>query len=226
MKKILLLVVFTVMLLVNAEAQQKAQFGFRVGGTYSGYSGNDIRFFHPAYPGVKGANKWAAGAGFYVNSHVSDYFWIKTEFYFLNKGAQVKDSASGKTLRSNFYYIQCMPVMPTFHFKGFQLFAGPYVGFAITSNYQIDTAGSVKTVVNTEMTGYSYGSGGGTYDYNRLDIGMTGGFEYQFPFGLNLGIRRSWGITSVIATPSGGTKVNQFNQGWMFSLGYSIGGSK
>jgi hypothetical protein len=216
MKKYILLLAMVISVCIAQAQTHKSKFGFRAGLSSSGYYGSDAKTYHPYYPNYGGTNKLAFTGGFYVNSMVSDFFWIKTEFYFSNKGMTVNfDSADvHKKLNFNAYYIECMPILPAIHFKGFQLFAGPSVGFAVSSNYKVYNAGSnkVETKVDTEMD-----------NYNRLDLGILAGFEYEAPFGLNVGIRKTTGLSSIIETPSGGTKKNWYNNVWMFTVGYTIG---
>src|SRR6478735_2466674 len=216
MKKHILLLALVISVCIAQAQTHKAKFGIRAGVSSSGYYGTDAKTYHPSYPGYTGKNKTAFTGGFYVNSMVSDFFWIKTEFYFSNKGMTINfDSADvSKKLNFNAYYIECMPILPAVHVKGFQLFGGPGIGFAVSSNYKVynATSNKVETKVDTEMDGY-----------NRLDIGILFGFEYEAPFGLNVGVRKNTGLTSIVDASGGGTKKNWYNDVWMFTLGYTIG---
>ncbi|MGN6647178.1 MAG: outer membrane beta-barrel protein [Cytophaga sp.] len=205
MKK--LFIVFGFLLLTGIVANaQKAHFGFRVGASNTTYYGSD-------FSSVKDAASiqpiWKPTAGFYVNSEVSDYFWIKTEFNYVNRGYTHKEA--GSTLKTNYYCIDVYPLTAAFHYKGAQIFAGPSVSLLVASQKDSLIAGQVKKINDNKLDGI-----------NRYDIGIMAGIEYEFNFGLNLGIRMVHGFTSLYE-PVNNVQTQWFNQGYMFTLGYSIG---
>jgi hypothetical protein len=207
MKKLSVLLMLFVVTAVSASAQ-KGYFGFRAGASASGYYGSD---FNEAKDSFAIASIWTPTAGFYVNSFVNDYFWIKTEFNYVNRG--YTQQSQGQTLKTNYYYIDAYPITPAFHFKGAQIFAGPSVSLLVAANKDTLVNGSVERISDNELKGF-----------NRYDIGMMAGFEYEFNFGLNLGVRVVRGFTSLYE-PNSATKVQTqwFNQNYLITIGYTIG---
>lgn len=202
MKKLLLASILVVAF--SAVHAQHAKFGIRLGASNTGYSGMD-------YDSDDELRKWSPMGGFYINSMVSDYFWIKTEFNFVNRGVAYMDD--GKKLRSNFYYVDAYPLCPAFHFEGAQLFAGPSISFLASSTSQyLDDQGRVRTEADTELEGF-----------NRLDIGFVAGIEYEFNFGLNLGFRYVKGFSSLFEPMSGVPRFEMFNNAMLITIGYTIG---
>jgi hypothetical protein len=203
-----LLVLIAVALIANTAMAQKAYFGFRVGAANPNYYGGD---FKDAKNSSSIKPIWTPTVGFYVNSVVNDYFWIKTEFNYVNRG--YTHEQLGQTLQTNYYCIDVYPVTPTFHFKGAQLFAGPSVSLIVASQKDSIIAGQVKKISDNKMDGL-----------NRYDLGIMAGFEYEFNFGLNLGVRMTHGFTSVYEKNSTTNVQTQwFNQTYLFTVGYSIG---
>ena len=142
---------------------------------------------------------------------MNDYFWIKTEFNYVNRG--YTQQSQGQTLKTNYYYIDAYPITPAFHVKGAQIFAGPSISLLVASNRDTLINGSVERVSDNELKGF-----------NRYDVGIMAGFEYEFNFGLNLGVRVVHGFTSLYE-PSPSTKVQTqwFNQNYLVTIGYTIG---
>jgi hypothetical protein len=203
-----LLVLIVISLAANTAMAQKAYFGFRAGAASPNYYGSD---FKDAKTSASIKPIWTPTVGFYVNSIVNDYFWIKTEFNYVNRG--YTHEQLGQTLRTNYYCIDVYPVTPTFHFKGAQLFVGPSVSLIVASQKDSIIAGQVKKISDNKMDGL-----------NRYDLGVMAGFEYEFNFGLNLGVRMTHGFTSVYEKNSTTNVQTQwFNQTYLLTVGYSIG---
>lgn len=119
----------------------------------------------------------------------------------------------GQTLRTNYYCIDIYPVTPTFHFKGLQLFAGPSISLIVASQKDSIISGQVKKISDNKMDGL-----------NRYDLGVMAGIEYEFNFGLNLGVRMTHGFTSVYQKNSTTNVQTQwFNQTYLLTIGYTIG---
>lgn len=197
-----------VALIANTAMAQKAYFGLRAGVASPSYYGSD---FKNAKSAANIKTILTPTVGFYVNSHVTDYFWIKTEFNYVNRG--YTHEQANQTLQTNYYCIDVYPITPTFHIKGAQLFAGPSVSLIVASKRDSIIGGQVKKISDNKMDGL-----------NRYDIGVMAGFEYEFNFGLNLGARVVNGFTSVYEKNSTTNVQTQwFNQTFLFTLGYSIG---
>lgn len=205
MKKLLL--VFAALIISSFSAMaQKGHLGFRVGASNTSYYGSD---FADAKNSESIQTIIKPTAGFYVNSEVSDYFWIKTEFNYVNRG--YTHIESGQKLHTNYYCIDLYPITPAFHYKGFQLFAGPSVSLLVASQKEEIVNGQVKKVNDNKLEGI-----------NRYDVGVMAGIEYEFNFGVNLGARYVHGFTSLYE-PVNNVQAQWFNQSFLFTVGYSIG---
>jgi len=195
-------------LIANTTMAQKSYFGLRLGVANPAYYGSD---FKAAQTTSSIKSILTPTVGFYVNSMVNDYFWIKTEFNYVNRG--YTHEQMGQTLQTNYYCVDVYPITPTFHFKGAQLFAGPSVSLIVASKRDSIIAGQVKKISDNKMDGL-----------NRYDVGIMAGFEYEFNFGLNFGVRIVNGFTSVYEKNSTTNVQTQwFNQTYLFTIGYSIG---
>ena len=203
-----LLVLIVVALVANTAMAQKSYFGLRLGVANPAYYGSDFKDAQ-ATSSIKSI--LTPTVGFYVNSMVNDYFWIKTEFNYVNRG--YTHEQMGQTLQTNYYCIDVYPVTPTFHFKGAQLFAGPSISLIVASQKDSIIAGQVKKISDNKMNGL-----------NRYDVGIMAGFEYEFNFGLNVGARIVNGFTSVYEkNATTNVQTQWFNQTYLFTVGYSIG---
>lgn len=57
-------------------------------------------------------------------------------------------------------------------------------------------------------------------DYNKFDIAPVLGLEYEFNFGLNIGLKGSWGLINIYKEPVNNEKILIHN--YQFFVGYSI----
>ena len=205
-KNLFVLIAFA--LIANTAMAQKSFFGLRLGVANPAYYGSD---FKDAQSASTIETIMTPTAGFYVNSHVNDYFWIKTEFNYVNRG--YTHQQLGQTLRTDYYCIDVYPITPTFHYKGIQIFAGPSISLIVASKKDSIMGGKVEKVYDNKMDGL-----------NRYDIGLMAGIEYEFNFGLNVGARIVNGFTSVYEKNSTTNVQTQwFNQTYLFTIGYTIG---
>lgn len=204
-KKILLVLVLIVPCVTMA---QQANYGIRVGVSESFYRGSDFQDTSTFY-----SNNIQPTAGLYVNYSVTDLFWIKSEFNFMNRSFDRKDGL-GNSLRENYYYIDIHPVTPTIKYKGFQVFAGPAVSLLLTSKKD-----SVNTNDNTIVT-YSDAN---LYAKNRYDLGFVCGVEYEYKNLVNIGVRYTHGFTSIFQTPQNADRnIHWYNHSFLFTVGYSF----
>lgn len=216
MKKVLLFIaVFSFTTLAFSQSKSKSKFGIRLGGAYTDYYGADYKKLRDTDSTIEG--KWSPSGGFYINTMVSDYFWVKTEFNFVNRGGRW--SENDKSLKQNLYYLDLYPATLAFHIKGAQLFAGPSVGILMAGNYQRLENGEVKTINYTQ-------DDMDNQNMNRLDFGLVAGVEYEFNFGLNAGVRYLRGFSSYLISESGTPRFDMFNKALVFSVGFTIGRGK
>lgn len=112
-----------------------------------------------------------------VNSHVGEWVILKHEFWFTNKGG-IREFTDGSSQSFNRAYIDLAPIQIGVNLKGFQAFAGPQAGLLLYRKDITYDSNGKEVVVEEDQEGWSI-----------LDYGFIAGTEYEFPFGLNLGVR-------------------------------------
>jgi hypothetical protein len=205
-------------------------FGLKAGYTHSNLYGNEIDYI---FADSKTTALPSFHAGIVVNSQIGKYFWLKHELLLNQRGAGVSlnDSINGNyTSTLKMLYVDLYPISPTFHYKGFQIYAGPYVTALTHASIQRkDINGKLfndKSIFGD--AGNSEGDGENKY-LQKFDFGLNAGIEYQFPFGLLIGIKYNHGFTDIFqyanSYTNGDTKVDNikiYNKALIFSLGYSF----
>jgi len=210
-----------------SQAQGETSLGIKVGFTSANVSGPDL-----SQLSTGGGTSPLTGfhVGLYVNSKVGKYFWIKSEVLTIQKGSIVQlNDNSGQPYKSKFksQYIDVYPISATFHYKGFQILAGPYVGMLLNSSIQYDSSGKLYT--NSSIFGYA----AALKSYRqKLDAGIVLGVEYEFKWGISIGGRYTKGFVplfenaaTLVTNPTGGPLPSQkiYNENISISLGYSFG---
>jgi len=244
MKSIFLLL-FSVCLISQAVAQQKAEmdttakyrnelfrkgrvsFGLKVGYTQSNLYGSDVELLsvNRTTSALNGFH-----AGLTANTMTGKFFWLKHDLTFQQNGSGIilNDSVNGDYNSSlKMFALHVMPVSPTFHFKGIQLYAGPYVSALLDASIERkDNLGNEiidKTIYgndreNTETNKY----------LQKYDFGFVAGIEYEFSFGLNIGVRYTKGFVPIFDNANVNTfqqdnpTIKIYNQVLNVSLGYSF----
>ena len=243
MKKIfLIIVIFSIFIEANAQIDTSAKFrdelfnsrrvsfGIKAGLSYSNIYGKDIDYIFASsrttlFPSFH--------LGIIVNSMMGKHFWLKHELLLIEKGAGVTltDSINGNySSKLRMMSINLFPISPTFHYKGLQIYAGPYLSALM--NAQIIR----KDQNGNEFTDHSiYGSGSSFEDkfkyLQKFDFGLNAGIEYQFPFGLLIGVKYMQGFVDVFQyansytfnANTSRTNIKIYNQSLLLSVGYSLG---
>lgn len=211
----------------------KVTFGVKAGYTQSNLYGSEIDYI---FADNKTTSLPSFQLGIVVNSQVGKYFWLKHELLLNQRGAGVSltDSVNGDyTSKLKMLYVDLFPISPTFHFKGFQIYAGPYVSLlADASIKRKDESGNYFN--DTSIFGDAGNNESKSKYLQKFDFGLNAGIEYQFPFGLLIGAKYTLGFTDIFQYSNsytlGDSKVDDikiYNRALMFSLGYSfIGKSK
>lgn len=212
---------------LGAQAQGDSRIGFKAGYTSATIFGKETTQLSPA---GSPASLLGFHVGVFVNSKISKHFWIKSEVLAIQKGSIIKRfDDSGQPYAANFksLYIDLYPISPTYHIKGFQLLAGPYVSVLLTSTIQQkDSNGSLQTTTN-------FGSGSQLNGRQKLDAGYVLGIEYESKWGISIGARYTHGLVelfedlSTIVQSQKGISFQQiYNQSISVSIGYSLGRHK
>ncbi|MEQ8580613.1 MAG: porin family protein [Marinoscillum sp.] len=126
--------------------------------------------------------------GLFHRSDLSENFAIQPEFLFTQKGSEIQYDGflggSGK-YRFNLNYLE-VPVLAVAKIGGFNIHAGPYLGFLVGANVKdIDDDGSLNDVESLDRD-----------DFNTFDYGISGGIGFDFPDGI-LGLRYNYGFVEI-----------------------------
>jgi hypothetical protein len=208
----------------------RVSFGIKAGFTSSTLYGSEISYIF-----ADSKTEYLPGfhVGIMVNSMAGKYFWMKHELLLVKKGAGVTltDSINGNySSKLQMLSLNLFPISPTFHYKGFQVYAGPYLGALI--NAQIKRKDANGNDYNDRSI---FGSGLQFEDkyprskyLQKIDFGINAGIEYQFPFGLFIGAKYMQGFVEVFQYANALTfqdnkdKIKIYNRSLMLSVGYSF----
>lgn len=160
MKKVLLLFAFILTTVFAAQAQTR--FGVKVGANYSGFEGDD----------ADGADRrFGFHAGVTANFPVvEDFFSIKPEILYSQKGAKLEDIDEVKYRLS---YID-VPVLAQINAGPLYFEAGPQVSFRVQDKLEIDDSSIDVDSDGLKRTAIGYAAG----------IGLA-----STPLGLSIGVR-------------------------------------
>jgi hypothetical protein len=204
-------------------------FGLKAGYTQGNFYGNEIDYLF-----AEGTTKWIAGfhAGIMVNSEISKHFWLKHELIFSQRGAIVTlfDSLTGNySSKLKTYYLDLYPLNPTFHYKRFQLYGGPYISLLTHANIQRKNENGVLFKDKSIFGDASQFEDNSKY-LQKFDFGMNLGIEYQFPFGFFIGAKYNHGFIDIFQYANSytlndpkTTPIKIYNRAFWVSVGYSFG---
>ncbi len=198
-------------------AQGETRLGFSLGVSSATITGPDVDELSPRQ---KATPLQGIRAGVFVNSKIRKNFWVKSELHFIQKGAVLHSSDAGGNatqtqLKSR--YIEVYPFSPTFTYHGFQVLAGPYVSMLLTASVRDSSTFGLSYLLQPYR--------------QKIDAGFVLGFEYDFRFGLNLGVRYTRGFVplyentaELVINPSSPylPLQNIYNECLSFSVGYSL----
>jgi hypothetical protein len=205
-----LLSILSVIALVSFAAQAQAGTmygGVKAGVNFANVGGDDAPDNTSTQTGFQG--------GLFIGTHVNDQFGFRVEGLYVMKGA--KQDTSSVTISTKLSYIE-FPILFVFDVSssetmGFNLFAGPTLGFNIGAKVEDN---DIKDNIKSFEFGAAIGAG--------IEKKMAGGKA------LGLDVRYSLGATSVAEDVTvGSTTVSPSvkNRGIGIMVGYSvpIGGS-
>jgi hypothetical protein len=205
-----------------AVAQEKPGFGVRGGFTSTGMKGEAVNNLQNLLEFTDGmvttSNRSGFFAGGYASIPVSQMISIEPALYYSQKGYEMRGDLNLKgaeflgasaRARLNTQYID-MPVLLKANINGLQLFAGPQVSYLAQADLRA-TAGVLgfnllnKTIDATDQ-------------FNRWDVGLTGGIGYQFKNGVNVMAAYDHGLSRVDANKN----VESYNRGFKVGVGVSF----
>ncbi|HYE55707.1 MAG TPA: porin family protein [Chitinophagaceae bacterium] len=217
-----ILLLFAFVISGVAFAQQQPSFGVRAGLSSAGMRGEAVNNFKDLLDFTDGmittTDRTGFFAGGYVNVPISDIVSVEPALYYTQKGYQLRGDLNlkgveflGVNARANLntHYID-MPVLLKADFNGFQVFAGPQVSYLAKADLKT-TAGVLGfNVLNRTMDA--------TQQFNRWDVGLTGGIGYQFSNGVNVMAAYDHGLSRVDANQN----VNSYNRAFKVGVGISF----
>ncbi|MCS6824532.1 MAG: PorT family protein [Cytophagaceae bacterium] len=171
-------------------------------------------------------------AGLLINTQWNKYFWLKHELLFSTRGALVtlNDSIHGEySSKFKTLYLDLFPVSPSLHFKGLQFYGGPYLSILANACIQRKNENgdyfNDRSIFGTPEN--REGEDENKY-LQKFDYGLHAGVEYQFSFGLLIGVKYLHGLADIFqyanSFTNDDTKTNPikiYNKSIMFSVGYT-----
>lgn len=198
----------------------QTKFGLKVGYSQFSIYGDDLQ---------KITSNGAASAtknpflGLSVTNRLNHFLILKHEISFVGKGAKIHliQEETGQLYNStlDLSYIEFMPISPALYFKGFQLYAGPYIGVLLHSSVTKQDKNG-----NTYKDKSIYGDAEQEADYiQKTDFGYIVGIEYALPLGINIGVKMSRGLNALFEdAENNGSQWNIKNKGVLIHLGYDF----
>ncbi|MGB8192114.1 MAG: porin family protein [Chitinophagaceae bacterium] len=216
---ILLFIAFTI---ASISFAQQPSFGVRAGYVSSGMRGEAVNNFKNLLDFTDGmittSNHSGFFAGGYASIPVGEIVSIEPGLYYSQKGYDVKGTLKGKGVellgvnagaKLTSQYID-LPVLIKANISGFQVFAGPQVSYLAKSDLRT-TAGVLGfNLLNTKMDA--------TEQFNRWDVGLTGGVGYQFANGVNISAAYDHGLSKVDANQN----FDSYNRAFKVGVGVTF----
>ncbi|MDB5248388.1 MAG: hypothetical protein JWQ40_2782 [Segetibacter sp.] len=163
-------------------------------------------------------NRTGFFGGVYATIPVDDMISVEPALYYSQKGYQLKGDLNIKGLGFlganakadlNLQYVD-IPVLMKATISGLQLFLGPQVSYLMQGDLNT-TAGVLGiNLLNKKLNA--------TSQFNRWDVGLTGGIGYQFTSGLNVMASYDYGMSKVDANKS----LNSYNRSVKVGIGMAF----
>lgn len=221
MKKQILLL-FSVVISTLSFAQLTPSFGVRAGVSSAGMRGEAVDNLKSLLDFADGkittANRTGFFAGGFATIPLDKMISIEPGLYYSQKGYELKGAISVKgaeflsanakaQLQSN--YID-MPLLLKANINGFQIFAGPQFSYLLNADLKT-TAGVLGfNLLNNTMDA--------TAQFNRWDMGVTGGIGYKFSNGMNITAAYDHGLSKVDANKN----ISSYNNAIKIGVGISF----
>ncbi len=217
-KKILLyasLIVSTV-----SFAQYTPTFGVRAGLSSAGIRGDAVNNLQNLLDFTNGMVTTTDRTGLFIGGYasipVSSVVSIEPALYYSQKGYALKGEFNIKNIdflgasakaQLNTQYVD-VPVMVQVNMDGLQLFAGPQVSYLANADLKT-TAGLLGfNLLNKTIDA--------TAQFNRWDVGISGGVGYQFANGFNVMAAYDYGLQKVDAN----RQMNSYNRSIKVGAGF------
>lgn len=205
--------------ILKVSAQQEGlTFGISGGVNRTSLTGKNIDSFSNG-----GSQKSLIGQsiGITLDNKTSKSFGLKHELFYSQRVMSIKiDDGINPEFSSKFkrQYIDIFPVSPSFYYKGFQVYAGPYIGILVNASIQRKDANG-----NTYTDKSIYGTGEATSNYSqKIDAGFVAGLNYELPNGINIGGRFIRGFVPIIENANTKQQWKIYNESLFVTVGYTF----
>lgn len=159
--------------------------------------------------------------GITLDNKTSKYFGLKHELFYSRRFMTIKiNDGINPEFTSKFkrQYIDIFPASPSFYYKGFQVYAGPYLGVLLNTSVQHKDANG-----NTYTDKSIYGTGETPSNYSqKMDAGFVAGLNYELPNGINIGGRFIRGFVPLIENANTKQQWKIYNESFFVTIGYTF----
>lgn len=197
-------------------------FGVRAGLSYAGVRGNAVDNLNKLLDFTGGAIKPSNTTGFFAGAYaslpVTDVISVEPALYYSQKGYELNGALNLKGVdflganakaKLQLQYID-VPVLVKANFGGLQLFAGPQVSYLAHADLH-STAGILGINLFNNTTD-------ATAQFNKWDVGVTGGIGYQLTNGINLMASYDYGLSKMDVNQN----VKSYNNAFKVGVGISF----
>jgi hypothetical protein len=212
---------FSIFITAFSFAQVKPSIGVKAGFSSSSIKGESATSLNNLLEFTDGRITTKSHSGFFggvnVNVPLSEQLSFEPGLYYTQKGYEVRGSlgikgieflGAGAKAQLNLQYVD-LPVLLKGNFNGFQVFAGPQISYL--------TSGDLKTTAGVLGINLFNNKMDVTDNFNRWDMGLTGGVGYQFG-NVNLSASYDHGLSKIDANQS----FNAYNRGFKVGIGYKF----
>lgn len=221
MKKQVLLLI-TIVISTLSFAQINISGGIRAGLSYTGMQGDAVKNLNKLLDFSDGMVTTGYRTGFFAGTYatipVTEMISLEPALYYSQKGYELKGALSLKGMeflnanakaQLQSHYVD-MPVLLKANISGLQLFAGPQVSYLLQADLKT-TAGVLGfNLLNSKIDA--------TQQFNRWDVGVTGGIGYQFANGMNVMAAYDHGLSKADANRN----FDSYNRSFKVGIGLSF----
>ena len=203
-------------------AQVTPSFGVRAGLTSSTLEGDAIANLQSLLDFSAGKVTTASHTGFFAGTYatipIDDMLSVEPAIYYSQKGYELNGQLNVKGLefvganakaKLNSNYLD-IPVLLKANIDGFQLFAGPQLSYLMQADLQTNAGVLGINLLKNKLDA--------TSQFNRWDMGVTGGVGYKFTSGLNVMASYDYGLSKADA----GKNLKSYNRSFKIGVGMSF----
>lgn len=121
-------------------------------------------------------------AGLFANMKITQFFALQPEVLYSLQGAKFDVPVIDDDAKINLSYINVPVLAKVYLSENFNIHAGPYIGFLISNNAELDDATAEEALDDM---------------YKTLDFGVAGGLEFETLSGVVVGARYNLGLADI-----------------------------